>query len=198
MSGRVWLIVDLAAKILLVGLLLFAVLRPDLPQFAGKAMAGRAMTYPVAAIVVPAAWWLFARRRAFPFDVDILVVSPFLIDTAGNALNLYDTVEWWDDANHLVNWALLTAAFVLALRPFRLAALNAALLGIGFGATSAIIWEVLEYFTFIRDSPELKTAYADTLGDLGLGLSGSVIAATLVVLAGHYLRRARSPSIPER
>ncbi len=45
-----------------------------------------------------------------PFASDILLTLPFLIDTAGNALDLYDAVQWWDDANHLVNWALLSGA----------------------------------------------------------------------------------------
>ena len=44
---------------------------------------------------------------------------------------------------------------------------------------TAVLWEFAEYYTFIRDSPELETAYTDTLGDLALGLSGSVIAAAL-------------------
>ena len=63
--------------------------RPDLPQFAGKAMTGRAIGYPLAALAVPAAWWLLGRRRgaAYPFAVDVLVVLPFLIDMAGNAAN---------------------------------------------------------------------------------------------------------------
>ena len=189
MSRRVWLFVDLAVKALLVGILLFAVLNTDLPRFAGKAMGARALTYPLAAVVTPLGWWLFARRRAFPFHVDILIVLPFLIDTTGNALNLYDTIDWWDDANHFVNWAILTTAFLLAIRSFRLAALNVALLGIGFGATTAILWEIGEYITFIRDSTERSTAYTDTLGDLGLGLSGSVVASIIVVLAPSVLRR---------
>jgi len=42
---------------------------------------------------------------------------------------------------------------------------------------TAILWELLEYVTFIRNSPELTTAYHDTLGDLAMGLSGSTIAA---------------------
>ena len=116
-------------------------------------------------------------------------MSPFLIDTAGNALNLFDRVGWWDDANHLVNWALLTAGFVLAIRSFRPGAFNATFLGIGFGATAAILWEILEYFTFIRGSPELKTAYTDTLGDLSLGLLGSVIGPVCAVLADRNQRR---------
>ena len=34
-------------------------------------------------------------------------MAPFLIDVTGNTLNLYDTVVWWDDANHFANWFLL-------------------------------------------------------------------------------------------
>jgi hypothetical protein len=53
-------------------------------------------------------------------------------------------------------------------------------IAVGFGAVTAIVWELLEYVTFIRNSPELATAYTDTLGDLTLGLSGSIVAAALV------------------
>jgi hypothetical protein len=35
--------------------------------------------------------------------------------------------------------------------------------------------------TFIRRSPKLETAYTDTLGDLALGLIGSVVAGVLTV-----------------
>jgi hypothetical protein len=165
-----------------VGLLVFAVARPDLPQFAGKAMTGRAIGYPVAALVVPAAWWFLGRRRGapYPFAVDVLVVLPFLIDMAGNAANLYDTVSWWDDLNHLVNWAILVSGFGLLLRG-RLPRLVVAGLAVGFGAVTAVLWEFLEYVTFIRHSSELRTAYTDTLGDLALGLTGSVAAALLTV-----------------
>ena len=44
--------------------------------------------------------------------------------------------------------------------------------------------------TFIRGSPELATAYTDTLSDLGLGLSGSVVAA-LVTVTLVWPRRRR-------
>jgi hypothetical protein len=42
-----------------------------------------------------------------------------------------------------------------------------AALAVGFGGVTAILWEFAEYFTFIRGSPELATAYTDTLGDSG-------------------------------
>jgi len=55
-------------------------------------------------------------------------------------------------------------------------------------AVTAILWELLEYVTFIRHSPELATAYHDTLGDLALGLLGSVVAGLLVALLGRPAR----------
>ena len=47
---------------------------------------------------------------------------------------------------------------------------------------TAILWEIGEYFAFIRNSSELSTAYTDTLGDMALGLSGSTLTAALAVL----------------
>jgi hypothetical protein len=163
----------------------FAVVRSDLPQFEGKSMTGRALGYPVAALIVPAAWFAFARGRRYPIVVDMLVVLPFVIDMIGNAANLYDTVSWWDDANHLVNWAILVAGFAVLLLSTSLDRWPLWGLAVGFGAVTAIVWELLEYVTFIRNSPELETAYHDTLGDLALGLTGSVVAATLVVTLGR-------------
>ena len=182
MPRRALLALDIVLKVMLVALLGMAVAFPDSAQFAGKAMGARALSYPLAALVVPLAWWFGARHHRFPVEVDLLAVLPFLIDTAGNALDLYDSVDWWDDANHLVNWAILTGAAGFALRPLGLHWLNQAGLAAGFGAVTAIAWEVLEYFAFIRNSSELATAYTDTLGDLSLGLTGSVISAFTVAI----------------
>ena len=181
---------DVALKAALVTLLVFAAARQDLPQFHGKSMTGRAVGYPLAALLVPAAWFVLSRRRRlrFPVAVDILVVAPFVIDMGGNAANLYDTVSWWDDANHFVNWAILVAGFGVLLLSTSLDRWPIFGLAVGFGATTAILWELLEYVTFIRHSPELKTAYHDTLGDLALGLAGSVLAAAAVVLLGRRSR----------
>jgi hypothetical protein len=187
-ARRGFLAIDVAVKLATVGLLAWAVLSPDLPQFQGKAFAGRAIAYPVALLAVPILWWLLARHRMpFPVLADILIGLPFLIDVAGNALNLYDTVEWWDDLNHLVNWALHTAAVGLLLRygtwtpPTRIA------LAFCWAVTTAVLWEFAEYVTFVPNSPEAATAYADTLLDLALGMLGGLIAAMAV---------ARLPPIP--
>lgn len=183
-----WL--DVAVKAALIGLLLIAVLWPDLPQFEGKAMTGRALTYPLAAIIVPLVWWIWGRSRgwSYPYGVDICLVLPFLIDVVGNALDLYDSIDWWDDLNHFLNWGLLVAAFGQFLLRLPLGPLNVFALAVGFGAVTAVLWEFGEYFAFIRHSEELDTAYTDTLGDLALGLTGSVVAA-LVTSTILYRRR---------
>ena len=136
---------------------------------------------------MPVVWWLRGRKRGtpYPYVIDMLFGLPFLIDVLGNAFDLYDTISWWDDVNHYVNWAILTAGFglfVLKLAQPRWVTFG---LAVGFGAVTAILWELGEYFAFIRHSTELSTAYTDTLGDLSLGLLGSVTAAAVVVTLGR-------------
>jgi hypothetical protein len=181
----------MAVKVALVGLLAFGAFS-GLQQFEGKAFGARLATYPISLVIVPAAWWLGGRRRGspFPYGVDTLLGLPFLIDVLGNAFDLYDSISWWDDVNHYVNWAILTGAFGLFLLRLSLARWVTFGLAVGFGAVTAILWELGEYFAFIRHSSELSTAYTDTLGDLSLGLFGFASAALVVVLVA---RRAAPP-----
>jgi hypothetical protein len=176
---------NLAAKGALAAVLLYGVVRSDLPQFAGKSPGGRLAVYGVALLLVPAVWRGLGDRvagRPYPYAIDLCVVAPFLLDSTGNALNLFDTVSWFDELTHLVNWIPWVTAFGLALHyapPLpRWAHFG---LVLGFGAVTHILWELGEYVAFIHDSPELDTAYTDTLGDLALSLTGSLIGATLVV-----------------
>ena len=74
-----------------------------LQQFEGKAFVWRLATYPIAALIIPVIWAVGCRKLGYLYAADILLTLPFLIDTVGNALDFYDAIEWWDDANHLVN-----------------------------------------------------------------------------------------------
>jgi hypothetical protein len=188
-----WL--DLAVKLVLLSLLAFGAFS-GLERFAGKAFGWRLLGYSIAACLVPAIWAIRGRRLPYPFAVDTLFVLPFLIDTLGNALDLYDTIDWWDDANHFVNWALLSGAVVFALRRTHVNRAELFALVVGFGGVTAILWEVGEYFAFIRNSPELATAYTDTLGDLALGLSGSTLTAAIAVIAASRAVNDRSSPRP--
>jgi hypothetical protein len=176
---------------------------PDLPQFAGKGFGARLALYPAMMLLVPAAWWLRERfgpgRRADagaraarsdpPWAGFAVLMSPFLIDVTGNSLDLYDRVVWWDDANHLVNWFLLCLGLGLVLLP-GVAAPRWVLAGLvtGGGALLAIVWELGEWFTFIRFGTELATAYEDTLGDETLGSLGAGLAAAVLLRTGGPVR----------
>jgi hypothetical protein len=180
--------IDVAVKVLFVGLLAFGAFS-GLEQFEGKAFGWRLLTYPIAALIVPLGWWLAGRPRPYPYALDILVVAPFLVDVLGNTFDLYDTISWWDDLNHFVNWGLLSLAIGLFVLRFRLPALATFALVVGMGAVAAIIWELGEYVAFIRNSDELDTAYEDTLGDMLLGLAGATVAAAATATV---LRRRRA------
>ena len=184
-SPTLW--AGVALKVALIALLAFGAFS-GLQQFEGKAFFWRLVTYPVGAFAVPIIWATFARRSPFPRVADILLTLPFLVDTVGNALDLYDTIEWWDDANHFVNWALLSGGVAALTVRAHAHARETLGLVIGFGAVTAILWEIAEYFAFIRNSPELDTAYVDTLGDLGLGLCGSVVVALIAVAIANRRR----------
>ncbi len=143
--------VDLAAKLLLGGLLCFALADRDLARFSDKAFTARAI--------------------------------------------VYDSISWWDDANHFVNWALLAGGVALLLRRTRARAPERLGLAVGFGAVTAILWELGEYASFVHaNENELRTAYTDTLGDLALGLLGSVAAALAVAVWER--RRGAAPDRP--
>ncbi|MDE2816025.1 MAG: hypothetical protein OXM03_09290 [Chloroflexota bacterium] len=176
--------VNLGIKAVLITLLAFGAFS-GLRQFEGKAFIWRLATYPIAAFVVPVIWAVRARDTAYPFATDILLTLPFLIDTAGNAADFYDTIVWWDDVNHLVNWALLSGAVGALSWRNQMPKGRTLAYVVGFGAVTAILWEIAEYFAFIRFSEELATAYVDTLGDMTLGLTGSVIAGLAAALLPH-------------
>ncbi len=116
------------------------------------------------------------------------------MDTLGNTLDLYDSIEFFDDVMHFATWVPWVVAFGLLLHyapPVpRWAHFG---LVLGFGAVTHILWELLEFVTFIRGGAEEATAYRDTLGDLTLSLCGSLVGALLcVTVLWPAARRART------
>jgi hypothetical protein len=179
-------VVTAAIFVLTVGQLAVATFVPGLAQFDGKAFGARLVFYPMLMAVVPVACWLVRRRTGastpFPWAACAFVMSPFLVDVTGNTLDLYDAVGWWDDANHFVNWLLLSWGLGLLMartdvRPRWLLLVTIT----GLGAILAIAWELGEWYTFIRHGTELNSAYEDTLGDETLGTLGAFVAALIVV-----------------
>lgn len=156
-----------------------------LDQFEGKGFGYRLIAYPFLMLIVPFIWWRVSRRKdpeaELPWAAFALVMSPFLVDVSGNTLDLYDSVEWWDNANHFFNWVLLLWGCGLLLRLIWTGPRWALVLTItGLGAILAVGWELGEWYTFIRRGTELDGAYEDTLSDELLGTLGALVAGLIV------------------
>lgn len=156
-----------------------------IPQFEGKAFGSRLIVYPLMMLAVPFVWKILERKSDRVVAIDWIAVAfllaPFLVDVTGNSADLYDSVVWWDDANHFVNWFLLGVGSGLILRHVdSLRPWVVAWMVTGLGALLAILWELAEWYTFIRHGTELETAYEDTLGDMALGTLGALLAGLVI------------------
>ena len=198
--GLIWAIVVLAATVVQ---LMVATFVPGLDQFEGKAFGARLIAYPLMMLVAPAAWWVARRQRGstypMPWAGFALIMAPFLIDVSGNTLNFYDTLDWWDDANHFFNWVLLCWGFgLLIVRGFVSPRWALVLTVTGLGGLLAIGWELGEWFSFIRQGTELGMAYEDTLADEALGSLGALVAGLIVARShGTQRRILRSADQPD-
>ena len=174
-------------RIALVVALAFSVAFPNLPQFEGKGMAFRAPFFLLPMAAVPIGWRLRGRRPPFPHLADALVVSPFLVDTLGNALNFYNSFDATDDVLHLVNWVLLVAGISLLLMRTAMPRLAVWALGYGIGGLAIIWWEAAEWLVQELGTAGLELTYGDTIGDLLLSSTGGAVGALLAVrLAPQY------------
>ncbi len=173
-----WAVKGALAACLLAGLLF-----PGIPGVEGKGWPERSVGYPVSALIVPLVWHLRGRRVDYPHLADALFVTPFVLDLLGNLVNLFDTVDQFDDILHFANWSFLVAAFVLFLHPYVLARWNLVLLGSGLGAIAIVAWEAVEWVIQEMGTTGLQLTYDDTIGDLVLSTSGGVLGAVLTVRA---------------
>ncbi len=187
------------AKGALVLLLVLAVLYPEQGNLRDKAAGMRAVGYPLISFTLPLLWWaLWRERMSFPWLSDLLITLTCFSDILGNRMDLYDTVVWFDDLMHFVNTGLLATAFILLTLP-RVSGFGRVLeRALALGATAAIAWEVAEFFAFISKSSEREFAYADTLGDLALGVAGAVVAAVVIHRSWQRGRLLEPAPLPPR
>ena len=175
----VWIV-----RVALVAAVAFSVAFPGLPQFEGKGMAFRAPFYLLPLAVVPVAWRLRGRPAPYPHLVDALVISPFLLDTLGNALNFYESFSSTDDVLHFVNWVLLVGGITLALMRTTLPPLAIWTMAYGIGGVAIIWWEAAEWLVQQLGTAGLGLTYGDTIGDLVLSSTGGAVGAALALRLG--------------
>ena len=187
------------AKGALVLLLFLAVAYPDQGNLRDKAAGMRAVGYPLISFTLPVLWWMLWRERmSFPWLSDLLITLTCFSDILGNRMDLYDTVVWFDDLMHFANTGLLAAAFILLTLSRDVGFGRVLERALAFGATAAIAWELAEFFAFISKSTEREFAYADTLGDLSLGVAGAVVAAVVLHRSWRHGRLLDPGPLPPR
>ena len=190
---------NVTAKAALVLLLVLALLYPEQGNLRDKAAGLRAVGYPLLAFTVPLLWWtLWRDRMSFPWVPDLLITVTCFTDILGNRMDLYDTVVWFDDFMHFMNTGLLAVALILLTLPHWSGPLRTVERALAFGATSAIAWELAEYFAFISRSSERRFAYGDTLGDLALGTAGAVVGGLAVYRLRQQGRLLDPPAVLPR
>lgn len=167
-----------AALVLAIGV---SVAFPGWEQFEGKGMAFRAPFYLLPLIAVPLVWKWRGSHPPYPYLVDALVVSPFLVDTLGNVFNFYNNYPVTDDVLHFVNWVLLLAGVSLALLRLGLGRLNIWVLAWGIGGLAIIWWEAAEYLVQELGTAGLQLTYEDTIGDLVLSSTGGAVGSALAL-----------------
>lgn len=178
--------VPAAVWVVLVVLLATAAVTPD--HFGDQAAPYRLVAYPVLALILPVTHVLARTGRPVPAVATTLVMVPFLVDTVGNIVDLYGSISWWDDVNHVSNWLLLSAGIGLALvhtvrPPWALGALVT-----GLGSLFAIGWELGER-AFLYNAPFSGRLYEDTLADQTLGTLGALVAGVATAIAAAHLVR---------
>jgi hypothetical protein len=172
---------DVGAKVILVWMLLGAVIDPEGTNLQDKAAEARAIGYPMLAFAVPAIWlWAWKDRASFPWLADLMITITCFSDILGNRMDLYDRIVWFDDLMHFVNTGLIAGAVVLLTLHRSTGLLRVIERALAVGATGAIAWELAEYVAFIRGGTEREFAYTDTLGDLTLGVLGSLVTALVI------------------
>jgi len=176
-----WVVIlDVAAKALLLLVVVRVALDPAWGNLEGKAPMTRALTYSLLALLIPTVHLVRPFPHRYPWGADLLLTVPAFSDVLGNRLDLYDQVVWFDDFIHLANTGLISAAALLLCGASRASLHRRLELAIAWGMTVSLAWELWEYYAFVTRSAEVVTAYADTLGDLLLGWGGAVLAAVLV------------------
>lgn len=181
-------------KITLLILVIHALLFNELTQYRAKAFGIRIVAYPILATASFIVYQLVLRNKKLPYPIliDLCLTIVVVADFAGNTLNLYDSIAWWDDAMHFlitIPWAVAGGALLTQ----RYADISLRfLLTLGYGAVTHVLWEIFEYLSFVRsNSNEYSSAYKDTVGDLVMSLGGTFIGALVVAFLVKSLPKSK-------
>lgn len=177
-SIKISLLINILIRIALIYFLVEVMMFPHDPRFEGKAIPLRNLIVVGSlSLVFPVLWYFKGRKKKaeYPFFLDNLYLSIFLLDMAGNSFNLYDTVKNFDLIAHFHGTGAFTALLFLIFRakdfPLKKAILISLVIATGIHAAL----EAQEYFTDVFGGTHNVGGWNDTTGDLMAGFVGSFI-----------------------
>jgi hypothetical protein len=155
------------------------------PRFAGKALGPRNVGIFIGlSMLFPILHFIYKRWKQYPFWHDALYLSIFWLDMAGNSLNLYNAVEWWDHIPHFHGPGALSMVLMGA---FGLAALPAA----GLSTILHVVLEIWEYWGDVLLGTHNVRGLADSINDLAFGIGGMLLY-TFLASRVRYLKLRRT------
>jgi hypothetical protein len=136
---------------------------------------------------------MLAQRLRMPRLFDLLFIIGMMLQAWGNALRLFENVDWWDNLVHLsVPFSSVPALYVLSLRLGLLPDISEAtqprhrlglvLFAMMSGLSIGALYEIYEYVAVHWLDAGLAIGYSDTIFDLTLDAAGSFAGGLLLML----------------
>ncbi|MBI2084515.1 MAG: hypothetical protein HYT70_02790 [Candidatus Aenigmarchaeota archaeon] len=183
------LILNILLRLLIVYFLVEVMLFPEDPRFAGKAIPLRNLIIVGGlSLLFPLLYFLGKKRKSYPYLADFIYLSIYIFDMAGNSLNLYDTVWYYDIIAHFYGtgaFAAVAYLVILGRQKFgaiKLSGFEILLFAVGIATIIHVGLELQEYYTdvfFGTHNVVGKTndvqGMADTGHDLVAGFLGSFV-----------------------
>ena len=165
-------------RLVIVGVVGHALLRPNDPRYAGKAIGTRGLSLVAASFLVPALQLTTRRGERYPLATDTLYLSISALDLAGNHADLYDRYKYFDAIPHFHGTGAATLVLADLLdRPL--------LSAVGVAQVGHVLLEAQEYYSDVLFGLRNVRGTWDTVNDLLAGAAGSVVYAAIA----HRLRR---------
>lgn len=134
---------------------------------------------------------LVLRRLELPPLFELCVATGIVLQGWGNALLLFERIDWYDKAVHFLTPILIVPSLYLVLaragalpgpsgNHLKRGALGLLVVTIALGTSLAAIWELIEGSADLLLGTSLAHGYYETIGDLYASLFGSVAAGAVL------------------
>jgi hypothetical protein len=174
---------NLALRAAILAFLADALVHPDDPRFADKAIGTRGLLIVPLTLLVPIVHLAKRRGEPYPAWMDSLYLSIFAVDLGGNVLDLYNRFTHFDLVPHTHGTGAVTVFLAWVLRRPMLSA-------IGLATILHVLLEAQEYYSDVLFGLANVRGTWDVVNDLVVGIIGSVAYSAAYL----WLRRGRARS----